>query len=73
MIVPINTGRSIIPVYIPTTSTIHTASDQSTNNANAGVNLSSPWTWVSCSILIVFVICTLAICIKTLKEFGGKQ
>lgn len=72
MIVPISNGRSIIPLYIPTTSTTHTESVQTSNNANAVVDLSNPWVWVFFGIFIAFVVCVLVYFAKALKELGGK-
>ena len=73
MIVPINNGRSITPLYIPTTSTTHTESVQASDNANTGVNLSNPWAWVFCGIFIAFTVCVLAHFTKALKELGGEE
>jgi|GEM_PF-5757576 len=73
MIVPIKTGSSIIPVYIPQpVSTNSGVLDQS--NTNIQNNEPTLATWIVLGVVLIFLIASVACFIKLLKDFfGGKN
>lgn len=72
MIIPINNGRSITPIYILTVLRTNSGvSEQSNNTQNNEPTLAS---WVVLGVVLVFLIVFVAYFIKLLKErFGGKD
>lgn len=77
MIVPINNGRAITPIYIPDSSTnsqrIIQQTTQQTNNSEP-IDWSNPCAWVLILIALAGVVSVAVVFVKLLKEIeGGKE
>lgn len=72
MIVPINNGRSITPIYIP--QPVHTNTG-TLQQSDTGTQSSEPtiWAWVMLGAVVIFIIAVAVIFIKLLKDLGGKE
>lgn len=72
MIIPINNGRSIIPVYIPSGITNSSVSQQSNTNTHSNEpNLAA---WILLGVFLIFLIAFVAYFIKLLIDhFRGKE
>ena len=72
MIVPINNGRSITPIYIPQPVPTNTGVLQ---QSDTGTQSSEPtiWAWVILGAVVIFIVAVAVIFIKLLKDLGGKE
>lgn len=72
MIVPINNGRTITPIYIPQPVPTNTGVLQ---QSGAGTQSSEPtiWAWAILGAVVIFVVAVVVIFIKLLKDLGGKE
>ena len=68
MIIPINNGRTITPIYIPVVTTNSSGLEQS--NTNMQNNEPSLGTWIVLGVLLIFCIATTVYIIKIF--FGDK-
>lgn len=74
MIIPIQSGRSIIPVYIPTTTTSTTQTYEDGSGSAPIEQITNPWAWVIIIIMIIIVLLPVCLLLKDLKEFmKGKE
>lgn len=67
MIIPINNGNNITPIYIPTPTTSYSTIEQ---NSNTPSQESEPtlFTWIILSIVIIFIIVYVIVIIKLFKH-----
>lgn len=74
MIVPINNGRSITPIYIPQPVPSNTDTGV-LQQSSTGTQSSEPtiWAWVMLGTIVIFIIAVAVIFIKLLKDLGGKE
>ena len=72
MIVPINNGRSIMPIYIP--QPVHTNTG-TLQQSDIGTQSSEPtiWDWVILGTVVIFIVAVAVIFIKLLKDLGGEE
>ena len=72
MIIPINNGRTITPIYIPqpvhTNTGILQQSDTGTQSREPTV-----WDWVILGVVAILIIAVAVIFIKLLKDLGGEE
>lgn len=73
MIVPINNGKSIVPIYIPSpvVTTNHGVLEQSSTNGQNDVPTLGAW--VALGVFVIFLFVAVAYFIKLLKEFFGDE
>lgn len=76
MIIPINNGRTITPIYIPTPTTnsqqtIHQTTQQ-TNNTEP-IDWSNPVAWVVILVVVGLIVAVTVYFAKLLKEIEGGE
>lgn len=73
MIIPINNGRTITPIYIPPVVTSNTGVLQQ-SNTNTQNNEPTLGTWIVLGVVLIFFIATVVYFIKLLKySLGGEK
>lgn len=71
MIIPLNNGRTITPIYIPQpVVTTNPGVLQQSNNQNSEPTLA---TWIVLGVVLVFLIAFVVYFIKMLKDFFGGE
>lgn len=76
MIIPINNGRTIIPLYIPTPSTNSQQTIQQTTqqtNNSEPIDWSNPGAWVVILVVVGFIVVFTKYFAKLLKEITGGE
>lgn len=72
MIVPINSGRTTIPIYIPQPVSTHSGvlqqSSTSTQSSEPTV-----WAWVALGVVIVLLVVVIVYICILLKHLGGDE
>lgn len=72
MIIPINSGRTITPIFIPqpvhTSSGVLQQSSTSTQSSEPSV-----WAWVALGVVIIFLIVAVVYICILLKHLGGDE
>ena len=72
MIIPINNGRTITPIYIPPVVTTNPGVLQQ-SNANTQNNEPTLATWIVLGVVLIFCIAVTVYFIKLLKHFFGGE
>ena len=72
MIIPINNGRTITPIYIPPVVTTNSGVLQQ-SNTNTHNNEPTLGTWIVLGIVFIFLIAVVVYFIKLLNFFGGED
>ena len=69
MIIPINNGHNITPIYIPTSTSFYSTIEQ---NSNTPSQESEPtlFTWIILCIVIIFIITYVIVIIKLIKDLS---
>lgn len=74
MIIPINNGRSIIPIYIPNPVTTTNPGVLEPSNAEVQSNNEPTLaTWIVLGVVLIFLIAFVIYFIKLLKDFFGGE
>lgn len=72
MIIPINNGRTITPIYIPTVVTTNSGVLEQ-GNTNTQNNEPTLGTWIVLGLVLIFLITVVVYFIKLLKDLGVKE
>ena len=73
MIIPINNGNSITPLYIPTEVTTNSGVSQQ-SNTNTQNNEPTLVSWIVLGVVLIFLIILVTYIVKLLKYiFGGEE
>lgn len=72
MIIPINNGRTITPIYIPTVGTTN-SSVLEQSNTNTQNNEPTLGTWIVLGVFLIFCIAATVYIIKVLKDMFGDK
>lgn len=72
MIIPINNGRTITPIYIPTVVTTNSGVLEQ-SNTNTQNNEPTLGTWIALGVVVILLIVCVVYFIKLLKEFFGGE
>lgn len=74
MIIPINNGRTITPIYIPQPVVTTNSGVLQQSNTNAQNNEPTPVNYIAAGIVLIFLIIVVGYFIKLLKDvFGGEE
>ena len=73
MIIPINNGRTITPVYIPQPVVTTNPGELQQSNTNPQNNEPTLASWIVMGVVLIFLIAFLACFIKQLKDFFGGE
>lgn len=73
MIIPINNGRTITPIYIPQPVVTSNSGVLQQSNTNTQNNEPTLATWIVAGVVFIFLIAFIMYFIKLLKHFGGKE
>ena len=73
MIIPINNGRSITPIYIPHPVVTTNPGVLQQSNTNTQNNDSPLVSWIVLGVVLVFLIAFVVYFIKMLKDFFGGE
>lgn len=74
MIIPMNNGRSITPIYIPQPVVTTSSGVLDQDNTNTQNNEPTPVSWVVLGVFLIFLIAFVVYFIKLLKDlFGGEE
>jgi hypothetical protein len=73
MIIPINNGRTITPIYIP--QPVVTTSPGVLEQSNANLQNTEPTlaSWIAVGVVLIFLIAVVVYFIKSLKDFFGGE
>lgn len=72
MIIPINNGRTITPIYIPPVVTTNSSMLQQ-SNTNTQNNELTLGAWIALGVVVIFLIAVVVYLIKLLKDFFGGE
>lgn len=74
MVVPIKTGNSIIPIYIPQPVSTNSGLLQQINTDTPDTQNNEPTlvTWIGLGVVLIFIIACTVYFIKFMKENNGK-
>ena len=73
MIIPINNGRTITPIYIPQPVVTTNSGVLQQSNTNTQNNEPTLATWIVMGVGLIFCIAVTVYFIKLLKYFGGDE
>ena len=73
MIIPINNGRTITPIYIPQPVVSTNSGVLQQSNTNTQNNEPTLATWIVLGVVLIFLITFVVYFIKLLKYFGGEE
>ena len=71
MIIPINNGKTITPIYIPQPVTTTNPNVLQQSNTNTQNNEPTLATWIVLGVVLIFLIAFVVYFIKLLKDFFG--